>query len=89
MLTQGAEVGIVTSIAGRVRALRDRVGPREIVPSQRELVKELAYDMAEVLACANAPSHHRKGLREPPPSRRMGNKPIRTCGERLGHRDGW
>lgn len=89
MLTQGAEVGVVTRIAGRLRALLDRVGPRAIVASQRELVKELAHDMPEVLAYANAPSHRRKGLGEPLPSRRVGDKPVRTCGQRLGHGEGW
>jgi hypothetical protein len=52
VLGQRAEVGIVARIPGRLRPLRDGLRAGAIVASQRELVEELAHDVAKTLSGA-------------------------------------
>jgi hypothetical protein len=80
VLSQSAKVGIVVGIPSRLRPLRDGLCARAIVASQRELIEELAYYVAEVFAGADPPRHPREGFGKPLASGRVGSEPIGACG---------
>src|SRR5262249_41461167 len=57
VLGQGAKVGVLARIPGRLGPLRDRRRARAIAAPQRELVEELAHRVVEVLSFCDPAGH--------------------------------
>lgn len=83
MLRQRRQIGIVPSVAGRWRLLRDGVRP-QVGRAQPELVDELSHGRKKVVTGTDALRHSGKRLREGRCGRRMTSKPVPKRRDRAG-----